>query len=290
MINFNKKSPKIHVVPHKRLDGVQVQGYRRQHPSVNRNKYWEQVCCVKTRLECGESTLLLQTRCDICHEKIYFYRDKTVGCIAYDLLETPWPIHHCWKHDSHSIKKDIAQVLIAAGHDGLRYDQRLTTNSSSPNRNEETITGYILSHCKSMEFSSYRKSATAAFMDLYFVPADRPDCVMRFSVPTVLLPMFEEHAAHRLQVRHVRHRKQLHCFVEATTPIVPGSNEPPPIHSIVNFTDRCVWCDKSGVFSRRWGFDTEHRVECSDCGSRRRDLSSDAFEKAIGIWSQQLRR
>ena len=288
MITSNKNQCKTHVAPYKRRDGSFVQGHQRQHPSVSQNKYCEQVRRVEMYLECGESTLLLQTKCDMCHEKIYFYRDKTVGCIAYDLLETPWPIHHCWKHDSHSIKKDIAQVLIAAGHDGFRYDQKLTTITRTLNRNEETITGYILSPCESMEFSSHRKSASAAFRDLSFIPADRPDDIMRVSVPTVLLPIFEKHAAHRLQVRHVRHRRQWHCFAEATTPIVPGSNEPQPVHSIANFTDRCVWCDKAGVLSGRWGFDTEHRVECSDCGSRRRDLSRDAFEKKIAVWSRQL--
>lgn len=290
MINFNKNHPQIHVMPHKRLDGSQVPGHRRQHPSVNRDKYREQVVRATTRLEYHDSTLLLQTKCNVCFEDVFFYRDKTVGCIAYDLLETPWTVHHCWKRDSNSIKMDIAQVLIEAGHDGYRYDQRLTTITRTPNRNEETITGYILSHGKSIESSSHRKSASAAFRELSFVPADRPDGVMRVSVPTVLLPIFEEHAAHRLQVRHVRFKRQWCCFAEGTTALVPGSNEPQHLRTILNLADRCVWCGKTGVLRDRWGFDTEHRVECSDCGSRRRDLSSCKFRAYFKRWYHQSRR
>ena len=290
MINFNKNHPKIHVVPHKRRDGSQVPGHLRQHPSVNRDKYRDQVVRVKTRLEYGDSTLLLQTKCNVCFEDIFFYRDKTVGCIAYDLLETPWTVHHCWKRDSNSIKMDIAQVLNEAGHDGYRYDQTLTTITRTPNRNEETITGYILSHGKSMEFSSYRKTASAAFRDLSFVPADRPDGVMRVSVPADQVPIFEEHEAHRLQVRHVRFKRQWCCFAEGTTPLVPGSNEPQHLRTILNLADRCVWCGKTGVLRDRWGFDTENRVECSDCGSRRRDLSSGKFRAYFNRWYYQSRR
>ena len=290
MITSNKNQRKTHVDPYRRRDGSLVQGHQRQQPSVNRNKYCEQVRRVEMYLECGESKLLLQTKCNMCHEEIYFYRDKTVGCIAYDLPETPWPIHHCWKHDSHSIKTGIAQVLIKAGHDGFRYDQSLMTITRTPNRNEETITGYILSHGKSMEFSSHRKSASAAFRELSFVPADRPDGVMRVSVPTVLLPIFEEHAAHRLQVRHVRFKRQWCCLAEGTTPLVPGSGEPQHLRTILNLVDRCVWCGKTGVLRDRWGFDTEHRVECSDCGGRRRDLSSAKFRAYFNRLYHQSRR
>lgn len=290
MIASNRNQRKTHVAPYKRRDRSHVSGHVRRHPSVKHDNYRHQIERVATFFKECNTTLLLQAKCSICHEEVLFYQDKTLGCTAYDSLESPWIVHQCWAQYSHSMIKGLAQVLIDVGHDGLRYQQQLKRIERTQNRTEETIMGYVLSRGRSMEFPSYRNSSSAGFMELAFVPADRPDSVMRVAVPKVLQPLFDEHPAHRLQVRHVRFKRQWQCFAEATTPLVPGLTEPSQACSIVNFTDRCVWCGKIGVLGGRWGFDTEHRVECSDCGSRRRELSSDAFEKSIQDWSRHLRR
>lgn len=290
MIKPNKNQLKTHVAPYMRRDGIQVAGHARRHLTVNRDNYRDQIERVATFFKECNTTLLLKAKCRICDEEVFFYQDKTLGCAAYDSLESPWTVHQCWAKDSHSMIKGLAHVLIDVGHDGLKYHQRLKRIERTSSRTEETIAGYVLSQGQSMEFPSYRSSVSAGFRELDFVPADRPGWFLRVSVPKFLLPLFENHAAHRLQVRYVRYKKQWRCFAESTTQLVPGSTESPQASSIVNLEDRCVWCNKTGVLGRRWGFDTEHRVECSDCGSRRRDLSSDAFANMIQDWSRQLRR
>ncbi len=48
--------------------------------------------------------LLFETSCWWCAEAVYFYRNADGGCVLFDQLGYPWPIHSCWEqHKTDSV-------------------------------------------------------------------------------------------------------------------------------------------------------------------------------------------
>lgn len=42
------------------------------------------------------------TECWWCGEPVYFHRNKNGGCVLFDALTTPWPVHACWEEHKHN--------------------------------------------------------------------------------------------------------------------------------------------------------------------------------------------
>ena len=273
-----------------RSDGTFVRGHKRQGGWVNSHKYHKQIEFTCELLRSPGALLLFATKCQLCAKKIFVYRDETTGCAVYDSLDTPWAVHDCWKRYPWFVLKGVSENLVKIKYDGSCYRQDVEQFKRLSKRNWQTVAGFVYTQSRLFRFTSYNRIATSTFRMLVFIPTDYTDRYLEVFVPTSWDSEFAVHTVHKLKVRYAKFQGLWRCFAEATTCLVPGSAEPQLERPILNLVDRCVWCGKTGVLRDRWGFDTEHRVECSDCGSRRRDLSSDAFEKLIAAWSRQLRR
>ena len=57
----------------------------------------------------GELTLL--TTCWWCGDEVYFHRDENGGCVLFDALGKPWPIHACWEEYKHERKQAVTNIL-----------------------------------------------------------------------------------------------------------------------------------------------------------------------------------
>jgi hypothetical protein len=285
---FERNGSDVH--PYVRSDGTFVRGHKRQGGWVSSHKYQQRIELTGELLRSPGTLLLFATKCQCCATKIFVYRDKTTGCVVYDSLETPWAVHCCWKRFPGVVLKGVSEDLVKINYNGSYYRQDLGQFKRLSKRNWQTVGGFVYTQSRLCQFASYDRSATSTFRMLVFIPTDCPGRYLEVLVPTSWENEFAAHTIHNLKVRYAKFQGLWRCFAEATTWLVPGSAEPQQERPILNLEDRCVWCGKTGVLSGRWGFDTEHRVECSDCGSRRRDLRRDAFEKKIAVWSRQLRR
>ena len=47
----------------------------------------------------GTTKLTHPTECWDCGESVFFHRDENGGCVLFDRLGPPWPVHSCWKEN-----------------------------------------------------------------------------------------------------------------------------------------------------------------------------------------------
>ncbi|MGZ8218825.1 hypothetical protein [Methylomagnum sp.] len=57
----------------------------------------------------GKITFL--TNCWWCGEEVYFHRDENGGCVLFDDLGKPWPIHSCWEDHKHEQSEAVAYII-----------------------------------------------------------------------------------------------------------------------------------------------------------------------------------
>ena len=57
----------------------------------------------------GEVTLL--TTCWWCGDEVYFHRDENGGCVLFDSLGKPWPVHACWEEHKSERKQVVTEII-----------------------------------------------------------------------------------------------------------------------------------------------------------------------------------
>jgi hypothetical protein len=278
------------VTPYFRQDGTYVSGHYRQGSWATSPKFRRRVKQISGELMIPGPKLLVSLKCNCCHEPVFVHRSQTQGCVVYDSLAAPWPVHRCWKLFSELVLQNVAEELIQRDFTGEDYHRDVRKLKKLPKQKCEIITGFVFSHRNYDSFSSGKKVFTANFLKLAFVPSDSPDGYLEVFVPASSWQLFEEQTVHRLRVSYLKHRGIWRCFAEETTPLQPGLQCDQSTQIISAIEDRCVWCGKKEIFAGRWGFEDRYRIECNGCGTSRGRMLSDEFKRQISRWAYNSRR
>ncbi|MEW8342226.1 MAG: hypothetical protein AB2708_20455 [Candidatus Thiodiazotropha taylori] len=63
------------------------------------------------------------TKCWWCGEAVYFHRNNNGGCVLFESLGKPWPIHSCWEQHKSQQQEAILEIT------NIRKKQLKTTTS-----------------------------------------------------------------------------------------------------------------------------------------------------------------
>lgn len=51
------------------------------------------------------------TSCWWCGDDVYFHRNENGGCVLFDELGVPWPVHSCWNENKHE-QHDVLLIIL----------------------------------------------------------------------------------------------------------------------------------------------------------------------------------
>lgn len=51
------------------------------------------------------------TECWWCGEAVYFHRNENGGCVLFDSLGPPWPVHACWEKYKHQHSEAVNSII-----------------------------------------------------------------------------------------------------------------------------------------------------------------------------------
>jgi len=278
------------VQPYTRSDGTFVRGHERQGGWVHSPWYRKKVSETIENLRAPGSPLLFASKCKCCRKDIFVYRSKENGCVVYDSLQKPWNIHRCWDYYSFFVLTGVAESLLSFGYNGSDYRRDIRALKKINNTKMQSVTGFVFRQSRIFRFPSIKDGYTTDFRYLFFIPSEKPDRYIEVFIPINYDDEFEEQTAHTLTISYAKYRGVWRCFAEQSTRIIPGSYAPEEKKSILKLNDRCAWCRDQGIFKGKWGFDTENRVECEDCGCHRLGMTNDRFRKQIKNWYNSMRR
>lgn len=112
---------------------------------------------IHSSLYYGSITFL--TECWWCGDCVYFHRDDNGGCVLFDELGKPWPIHPCWEQNTDDQSFAIQQALEDQSK-AIRNKYAPKLYQLSKNENDLIISGCIVSHAqtKEIKLSDNKKS------------------------------------------------------------------------------------------------------------------------------------
>jgi len=56
-------------------------------------------------------SITFYSECWWCGEPVYFHRNENGGCVLFDSLGPPWPIHACWEQYKHHLSVAIQGII-----------------------------------------------------------------------------------------------------------------------------------------------------------------------------------
>ena len=89
-------------------------------------------------------SITFHTECWWCGEEVYFHRNENGGCVLFDSLGPPWPVHACWEEYKHqhseAVKSIIAKHILQLKTIRIEHFKCIGNELKS----KETIEGFIL--------------------------------------------------------------------------------------------------------------------------------------------------
>jgi hypothetical protein len=88
-----------------------------------------------------KESVIFFTECWWCGDPVYFYRNENGGCVLFDNLGAPWPIHKCWEQYKNEISLATKSIV------DNRIEQLKTTriaNFEFTKSKLENIDGFIV--------------------------------------------------------------------------------------------------------------------------------------------------
>lgn len=232
----------------------------------------------RARLTGFSLPLAYSTRCWWCNDPVYFYRGDDGGCALFDSLGYPWPLHRCWREYREQSLTRVANELSSLRFDGRRYYQERLKLSKSIGEDSISITGFVDRHgsTSQLSFSSGRGSITSQFRELRIVPDTDPSVYYSLLVPTSCFDELPVYSLHKIEGRWKKHGGRWHCFLANFRRLHAGGRADKIICALVTELKNCFYCGSDLSDGTLWGFDTEFRAECRNCGlSRRRMIGNE---------------
>lgn len=90
--------------------------------------------------------ITFKTECWWCGMPVFFHRNDNGGCVLFDRLGPPWPVHPCWQQNKHE-QSTATKVFIERRIAQLQsFDARKFNLLEYGLANERQIEGYILGY------------------------------------------------------------------------------------------------------------------------------------------------
>ena len=127
-------------------DGYYHQPYEQSKPNP-----------IHSSINYGSITFL--TECWWCGDSVYFHRDDNGGCVLFDELGKPWPIHPCWEQNQ---DEQCFAIQKALEDQSVIIRSQLVPKIYQPERSENdlVVSGCIVSYAqtKEIKLSDSKKS------------------------------------------------------------------------------------------------------------------------------------
>lgn len=232
------------------------------------------------------SHLTFSTACWWCGAAVYFYRDENGGCVLFDELGPPWPVHPCWE-DYRSARRSggvhLEQTLTELGYDGRFYQAKRTVRvAPSENETHVNIFGFVVDNRalyqepKTKSLRASRRASSGTLTELW-VSSGSSD-PLSFLIPLEVARPIQDFRLVRAEGFWVR-RGRRWVLVLQELDLLEASGQ---VHSRlqvipVELPLHCRYCGAPIPDRHSWGFDPEFGVECRQCSGARGRLQPKEF-------------
>lgn len=91
-------------------------------------------------------SITFETQCWWCGQDVYFHRDENGGCVLFDFLGSPWPVHDCWLEHKFEQQQAIDHILSKFASYIDSQNISLTFCEKSQDKDELDFYGYFVSY------------------------------------------------------------------------------------------------------------------------------------------------
>ncbi len=243
------------------------------------------------RITANTTPLAYCTHCWWCGESVHFYRAEDGGCALFDMLGFPWPLHRCWELYRERIVSRMATELPVYRFDGRRYYQERSKVAKTPTQQTLTASGFVDRDAgtRVRAFLSWRGATAGEFREVRFVPESDPGVYYAVQVPGSVVDQFTAFSLHSIDAAWKKHGGRWVLFLEALKRLRAGGRAEKVVRGTVSTAADCFYCG-SDIENLPWGFDTNFRVECRNCGKRRRTMTGDEYVSYIKRCFYRIRK
>lgn len=226
------------------------------------------------------------TTCWWCGAQVYFHRDENGGCVLFEELGPPWPVHTCWEDYMRSpqILTKVESELESLGFNGSFYrPQGVRQAKPDSDATQVSISGYVAdNHALYQEkrvaqLPSYRHSAT---IDLVTIEVSAENKLYPFLVPETYARDIPDFSFVEVRGSWQRRGRRWHLLATALRRIQPAGRRGAFVTQLV-VDSACSVCGRELTLDASWGLDDEGFRECGVCGSMRRRMTRQAFLEHI---------
>lgn len=237
-------------------------------------------------LERDTEALTHPTACWWCGEPVYFHRSETGGCVLFDELGPPWPVHPCWELRAEYRRAGIQRVteeLARLNYDGRFYRVEVE-RIAKPDRTGAsfTVRGFVSNNrllyvtAQRQYLPSASTALAGAVVTVEVVTSDRT--MYPFRVPESVAADITDFQAVTMRGRWRKRRGRwlllaTHIHVWLAGESEASSWEWRPDDDVLT----CNLCGIQLQDKAVWGLDANYAVECAACGAARGRLDSDDF-------------
>lgn len=222
------------------------------------------------------------TTCWWCGAHVFFHRDENGGCVLFDELGPPWPVHACWQDHARSlrIKTNVELELDSVGFNGSFYPPggvRQTVPESDDM--QVFVSGYVADNhalyqeSRVLQLRSCRHSAT---VDLVTLEICAENNLYPFLVPETYARDIPDFSFVEVLGSWQRRGRRWQLLAAALRRIQPTARRGKFVPQLVA-NSVCSVCGRELPPGASWGLDNEGFQECSVCGSMRRQMTRQAF-------------
>ncbi len=238
-------------------------------------------------LERDTGTLSHRTACWWCGAPVFFHRSETGGCVLFDELRPPWPVHSCWQIHSSDRATGLSRVekeLAELSYTG-KYYKATALWRVVPDRkgNLVGVNGFVSDNhfcylpSRRQYLPASRTGRAGAVIRIEVLSSNQT--VFPFHVPEGVAQQINNFDA--VSVRGRWHKRRGRWLLLATHFTVWRAGEANGIHWKPFPDNVVVSCSHCGIRMKEkdvWGLDPDYAVECGACGAARGRLSSDEFK------------
>lgn len=224
------------------------------------------------------SPLIYLTKCWWCGERVHFYRSEDGGCALFDMPGYPWPLHLCWQNYRDRSLSRIADELAGYRFDGRTYIQERERLTKTHRQDSLSLTGFVDAKRQpnARTFNSCRNSTGGMFREIRFVPEYDASVYYSLHIPSSVAEHFPHYSYHTIDAVWKKHSGRWVLFLQNFRRLRANGRSEKIVRGTINTDTNCFYCGCE-ISETPWGFDTNFRPECRECGRRRRTMTGDDY-------------
>jgi hypothetical protein len=234
----------------------------------------------------AEKPLTHSTKCWWCGADVFFHRDENGGCVLFNFLGPPWPIHDCWEDHTRqiSISSRVESEIDALGYNGTFYKcQGICQNKPESDDMVVVISGYIADNYyfyQDKNLSCLRSHPRADSLNLIKVEVAGRGKLYPFLVPEALAPDIPDYSFVEIRGKWQRRAGRWVLLATKLRRIKPGVRRGRFVETL-SIEGVCCICGIEIAQGISWGLDGKGRQECSTCGEMRGKMNRETFLEHI---------